>query len=75
VDGDEHICLVECKAKYGIPWPLVGNRTIPIERPPLVDEILVPTFADRGVSRGQCGGSPKVVNLSFLHRSHYFSFK
>jgi hypothetical protein len=27
---------------------------------------LVPTFADRGVSRGQRGGSPKVVNLSFL---------
>jgi hypothetical protein len=25
----------------------------------------VPTFADRGVSRGQRGGSPKVVNLSF----------
>jgi hypothetical protein len=27
---------------------------------------LVPTFADRGVSRGQRGGSPTVVNLSFL---------
>jgi hypothetical protein len=27
---------------------------------------LVPTFVDRGVSRGQCGGSPTVVNLSFL---------
>jgi hypothetical protein len=36
---------------------------------------LVPTIVDRGVSRGQCGGTPTVVNLSFLDRSHYFSFK
>jgi hypothetical protein len=36
---------------------------------------LVPTFMDRGVSRGQRGGSPTVVNLSFLDRSRYFSFK
>jgi hypothetical protein len=36
---------------------------------------LVPTSADRGISRGQLGGSPKVVNLSFLDRSRYFSFK
>jgi hypothetical protein len=36
---------------------------------------LVPTFGDRGVSRGQRGGSPTVVNLSFLDRSRYFSFK
>jgi hypothetical protein len=34
---------------------------------------LVPTFVDRGVSRGQRGGSPTVVNLSFLYRSCYFS--
>jgi hypothetical protein len=37
--------------------------------------ILVPTFVDRGVSRGQRGGSPTVVNLSFLDRSRYSSFK
>jgi hypothetical protein len=30
---------------------------------------LVSTFVDRGVSRGQRGGSPTVVNLSFLGRS------
>jgi hypothetical protein len=30
---------------------------------------LVPTFVDRGVLRGQRGGSPTVVNLSFLDRS------
>jgi hypothetical protein len=36
---------------------------------------LVPTFADRVVSCGQRGGSPKVVNLSFLDRNPYFSFK
>jgi hypothetical protein len=36
---------------------------------------LVPTFVDRWVSRDQRGGSPTVVNLSFLDRSRYFSFK
>jgi hypothetical protein len=36
---------------------------------------LVPTFVDRGVSRVQRVGSPTVVNLSFLDRSRYFSFK
>jgi hypothetical protein len=30
---------------------------------------------DRGVSRGQRGGSPPVVNLSFLDRSRYFFFQ
>jgi hypothetical protein len=35
----------------------------------------VPTSADRGVSRGQSGGLPTVVNLSFLDRSRYFPFK
>jgi hypothetical protein len=36
---------------------------------------LVPIFVYRGVSRCQRGGSPTVVNLSFLDRSRYFSFK
>jgi hypothetical protein len=36
---------------------------------------LVLTFVDRGVVRGQRGGSPTVVNLSFLDQSRYFSFK
>jgi hypothetical protein len=36
--------------------------------------IFVPTFVDREVSRGQRGGSPMVVNLSFLDRSRYFFF-
>jgi hypothetical protein len=36
---------------------------------------LVPTFVDRGVSRGQRGGSPTAVNLSFLDRSSYFFFQ
>jgi hypothetical protein len=30
---------------------------------------LVPTFTDRGLSRGQRGGSPTAVNFSFLDRS------
>jgi hypothetical protein len=36
---------------------------------------LVPTFVGRGVWRGQRGGSPTVVNLSFLDRSRYFFFQ
>jgi hypothetical protein len=36
---------------------------------------LVPTFVDRGVSHGQSGGSPTVVNLSFLDRRGYFFFQ
>jgi hypothetical protein len=36
---------------------------------------LLPTFVDRGVWRGQRGGSPTVVNLSFIDRSRYFFFQ
>jgi hypothetical protein len=36
---------------------------------------LVPTFVDRRLSLGQRGGSTTVVNLSFLDRNRYFSFK
>jgi hypothetical protein len=48
------------------------KSTILTERPPLVGEILVPTFADRGVSSGRRGGSHTVVNLSFLDRTATF---
>jgi hypothetical protein len=34
---------------------------------------LVPTFMDRGVSRGQRSRSPTVINLSCLDRSHSYS--
>jgi hypothetical protein len=34
---------------------------------------LVSTFVVRGVTRGQRGGSPAVVNLSFLGQNRYFS--
>jgi hypothetical protein len=37
--------------------------------------ILVSTFVDRGVSRGQRGGTTTAVNLSFLDRSCYFFFQ
>jgi hypothetical protein len=36
---------------------------------------LVPTFADKGMSRGQCGKSHTVVNLNFLDWSRYFSLQ
>jgi hypothetical protein len=35
----------------------------------------VPIFAERGVSRGQRGGTPTAVNLGFLDRIPYFSLK
>jgi hypothetical protein len=38
-------------------------------------QILVLTFADRGVSHGQRGRTPTIVNLSFVDRSHYFFFQ
>jgi hypothetical protein len=37
--------------------------------------ILVSYFVDRGVSRVQHGGTPTAINLAFLDRSRYFSFK
>jgi hypothetical protein len=36
---------------------------------------LVPTFADRGASRSQRGGTFKAVNLSFLDQSRYVFFQ
>jgi hypothetical protein len=36
---------------------------------------LVPTFADKGVSRGQRGGSPTAVNLSFLDGHEHTQIK
>jgi hypothetical protein len=38
---------------------LVRERTIQIERRPLLGEFLVPTFLDRVVSRGQRGVNPR----------------
>jgi hypothetical protein len=63
------IPLNALKKQNKTPWPLVRKRNIPTDRPPLVDKILVLAFAGRGVSRGQRGGSPTIVNLSFLDRS------
>jgi hypothetical protein len=53
-------------------WPLVRKRTIPTERPPFVCEILVPTFAVRGVLHGRRGGTPTAVNLSFIYSQNYW---
>ena len=41
---------------------LVRERTIPTERPPPVGEV-VPTFAGRGVSRGQRNESPRPFSV------------
>jgi hypothetical protein len=40
------------------PWPLVRNRTIPTERPPLVGEVSA-NFCGYRVSHGQRNGSPR----------------
>jgi hypothetical protein len=37
--------------------------------------LLVPTFLDRGVSRGQRGGTPTAVDLRFPDRSRYIFFQ
>jgi hypothetical protein len=65
---------MQCSACVSVPykqtpWPLVRKRTIPTERLPIVDKNLMPSFVDRGLSRGQRGRSPTAVNLSFLDRS------
>jgi hypothetical protein len=43
---------------------LVRERNIPTERRRLSAK-LVQTFADRGVSHGQCGGSPTALISAF----------
>jgi hypothetical protein len=52
---------------------LVGERTMPTERPPLVGEV-VSTFADR-----ECcvvsATDPPVVSLGFPDRSRYYFFQ
>jgi len=55
---------IQQSSSYGIPETelnsvaLVRKRTIPTERPPPVGGV-VPTFAGRGVSRGQRNESPR----------------
>jgi hypothetical protein len=53
---------------------LVRERTIPTERPRLSAK-LVPTFADRGVSRNQRGGSPTAVISVYYTGAATVSFK
>jgi hypothetical protein len=43
------------KKKKKTPWPLVRKRSVSTQPPPRNS---VPTFVDRGMSRGQRGGSP-----------------
>jgi hypothetical protein len=56
------------------PWPESASELYrPSDR--RLSARLVPTFADRGMSRSQRGGSPTNCNLCFLDRSRYFSFR
>jgi hypothetical protein len=57
------------------PWPLVLQANYTEWATANGRRILVPTFAERRVSRGRSHGTPTAVNLSFLDRSRYFSFQ
>jgi hypothetical protein len=52
----------------------VRERTIPIERPPLVGEAIANFFADRGCHVVSVT-DPYSRILAFLDRSRYFSIK
>jgi hypothetical protein len=73
LDGILHSHCCEIKKKNSVAFSPQGNHTDCVAA--TCRRILVPTFADRRVSRGQRGRSPTAVNLSFLDRSRYFSFK
>jgi hypothetical protein len=57
------------------PWPLIRKRYYTGWATDTCRRNLVPTFVVIGLSRGQRGGFPAVVNLNFLDQSRYFSFK
>jgi hypothetical protein len=60
-----HRVYKQTKTTKQTPWPSIRKRTIPTDRPATGRRILVPTFVDRGVSRGQRSGTPTAINLSF----------
>ena len=66
--------IVQQMHKQKTPWPLSASELYR-ESSRRRSAKLVPTFADRGVSRGRRNGSPTAVNLCFLDRSRYFLFK
>jgi hypothetical protein len=80
----EAACTFEQTARQAVNSQIPKqNKTNPVALSPQANytdlatptgrRILVPDV-DRGVSRGQHGGTPTAVNLSFLDRSRYFSF-
>jgi hypothetical protein len=60
-------CLLQKKKKNKFRGPQSASERYRLSDRHLSPKFLVPTFVDRGVSRGQRGGSPTVVNLSFLN--------
>jgi hypothetical protein len=79
VNGDHSIQQFTCLSSKQIntnqiSWTLVRKRTTDWASA-TGRRILVPTSADRGVSRDQRGGTPTAVNLIFLDRSRYFFFQ
>jgi hypothetical protein len=62
-----------CKTKK-IPWPQSASELYRPSGSRLFAN-LVPTFADRRVSRSERGGSLTAVISGFLDRSRYFFFQ
>jgi hypothetical protein len=73
--------LSEQAIQYITPWPLVRKRTIPTERPPLVDEIAIQYIADINiccweVTMKQAMRQQSLLGNSFVnmqqYRSHHY---
>jgi hypothetical protein len=67
---------IEYRSKKNTPWLLVRKGIIPTERPPLVGEFQCELLRIERCRLVTAVDHPHtVVNLSFLDRSRYFSFK
>jgi hypothetical protein len=69
------VLLYWCKQKEQIPWAFSPQAIYTDWTTETGRRNLVPTFVNRGMSRGQSGGSHTAVNLSFICRSRYFSLQ
>jgi hypothetical protein len=64
---------INCKQTNSVSFSLRANYTDRVTA--ICRQSLLPTFADRGVSRGQRGGTHTAVNLRFLDQSRCFFFQ
>jgi hypothetical protein len=71
LDGLFNSIFISCPSNKQTPWPLVCKITVRLSDRHLVTKLSA-NFCGK---RGQRGGSPTAVNLSFLERSRYISLK